>query len=86
MAHDSGHRRLLTAGTVIEALGGTTAVARLTGRSVSQISNMKGAGKFAPALFLVMTTALAANGATAPASLWRQVEPRRPRVLRSVES
>lgn len=72
-------RELTSAGDVIEALGGPTAVARLTDRQASQVvSNWKTANSFPPNTFLVLTTALRERGLRAPAALWRMVEPSSP--------
>lgn len=66
---------LETVDSVIEALGGSMAVVRLTGRSRQAVTNWRAAGAFSSATFLVMTTALAATGRRASPRLWRMDEP-----------
>jgi hypothetical protein len=66
---------LSTTDVVIDALGGTTAVARLTGRkSPSAAANWRACRYFPPNTYLAMTMALAARGHSAPAWLWRMEE------------
>jgi hypothetical protein len=60
---------------VIDALGGTNAVAGLTGRGAPGVSNWRVRGYFPPRTYLAMTQALMAKGLVAPAWLWEQ-EPR----------
>ena len=70
-------RRILRqAGTVIDALGGTFAVARLTDKSPQEISNARTRNRLPPSTVLVMREELAARGYFAPASLWGALEPR----------
>lgn len=64
---------------IINRLGGTFEVARLTGSLPSAVSNWKTVGHFPPALFLVIGQALARLGYKAPPSLWRIQAPRRRR-------
>lgn len=59
---------------VIEALGGTDAVAKLTGRKYGAAFNWRSFETFPPDTFLVLTKALEDLGHTAPPSLWRMVE------------
>jgi hypothetical protein len=66
---------LKTTGEVMAALGGTTAVARLTNRKVTAASNWQSFDKFPANTFVVMTEALRRIGKRAPASLWGMVEP-----------
>jgi len=61
---------------VIKALGGITAVARLTDRQYNAAQNWKGFATFPPDTYVVMIAALAARGHTAPPSLWRMVTTR----------
>lgn len=61
---------LLTASDVIDALGGTSKVARLTGRSMQAVSNWRERGAFPAETFLLLGDALGKAGRTAPASLW----------------
>lgn len=56
---------------VVKALGGTSAVARLTGRKPQNVSNWKASGHFPPNTFTTLTKALEDRGCTAPPSLWR---------------
>lgn len=64
---------LTTTIDVIKALGGTEAVAKLTGRKYSAAFNWRKFETFPPDTFLVMTKALADAGHTAPPTLWRMV-------------
>ena len=59
---------------VITELGGIAAVAKLTGRGTTAVHNWVAVGRFSARVFLVMTKALAREGATAPAALWGQEE------------
>ena len=65
---------------VIEALGGVRAVADLTNRTYQAAHNWKRFKTFPPDTYLVMKAKLDEIGATAPASLWRMVKPRRLRL------
>lgn len=65
----------MTTGDVIDALGGTAAVARLLGRSMTVVSNWKAGGCFPSNTYVVFQGALAQAGRSAPDSLWRMVEP-----------
>ncbi len=66
--------QLTSTTAVIEALGGTDAVARLTGRKYSAAFNWRSFETFPPDTFLVMAKALRDGGFEAPPSLWRMVE------------
>jgi len=66
--------RLSSTTEVMDALGGTSAVAKLTGRKVSAASNWHSFAAFPANTFLVMQAALGAKGLEAPASLWGMVE------------
>lgn len=57
-------------GSVIDALGGTAAVARITGRTPQAVSNWRGRLTFPADTFLILSGALTLAGKTAPASLW----------------
>lgn len=57
---------------IIDVLGGTAEVARLTGRPQAQVSRWKRWGRFPPQCYLAMTGALAAKGHIAEPSLWGQ--------------
>lgn len=65
---------LSTAADVFDKLGGVRPVAEMTGRTYDAAWNWKRFGRFPPNTYSVMTTALASNGCTAPASLWGMVE------------
>lgn len=67
--------KLTTTRDVMEKLGDTAAVARMTGRKLSAASNWKNFDAFPPDTFLVMQTELRRLGIEAPASLWGMVEP-----------
>lgn len=60
---------LITANEVMAALGGTKAVANLTGRKYSAAQNWRDS-QFPANTYFVMSGALAAQGKTAPPSLW----------------
>lgn len=71
---------LLSTDDVIEALGGTQAVARLTGRGDTAPYNWRYHARFPPNTYLALITALAARGLHAPAWLWgMEPRPRRAR-------
>ena len=65
--------RINTADEVIDAAGGTTAVARLFGIDVRVVSNWRKRG-LPPETFLVFQGVLAKRRKKAPPSLWRQRE------------
>lgn len=65
-------RTLSTTSEVIDALGGTAEVARLTGRKLNAASNWHQFQTFPPDTFLTMQEALSDIGIKAPAWLWRQ--------------
>lgn len=65
---------LSTTVDVIEALGGTSVVAELTGRTYPAAFNWRRFDKFPANTFVVMNRALAAKGKSAPASLWGMAE------------
>ncbi len=60
--------------SVIEALGGTDSVAKLTGRKYSAAFNWRSFDTFPPDTFVIMQGALRDAGHDAPVSLWRMVE------------
>jgi hypothetical protein len=61
---------LHTATDVIQALGGSTAVSRLTGRRISAVSNWKSFQRFPANTFIIMKDALRERGLGAPDWLW----------------
>ena len=66
---------LCTLSDVIDALGGNTAVARLTGSTLQAVSNWTQFGRFPAKTFLVMANALRRKRKTADAGLWGMLEP-----------
>jgi hypothetical protein len=70
-------RNLRTAGDVIDALGGTAATARLTGRKDQHVSNWRAAGKLPAKTFLSLSGELETRGLNASPSLWGIKEPER---------
>ena len=61
---------------VVDALGGVSEVARITGARPSTISAWQARlGHFPPKTYVVMTAALAARGSCAPQALWKMIEP-----------
>lgn len=69
-------RELTTTAEVIDALGGVSPVAALTGRKYGAAFNWKGFAKFPADTFLVLQDALRARGMTAPSSLWGMIPAR----------
>ena len=70
---DGSMSELQSAPAVIEALGGLSAVAALTGSGYKAVANWKSFGAFPPRTYVIMTTALNERGLKAPASLWGMV-------------
>jgi hypothetical protein len=68
------HELLNTVDGVVEALGGTGAVARLTKRTDSAVSNWRKVGKFPSSTIFMITGALEQIGFTAPPKLFRVSE------------
>lgn len=64
-----------TTSAVIDALGGTAAVARLTGRSMQAVSNWRERGFFPAASFGPINQALSDLGRTVALTLWRSIPP-----------
>jgi hypothetical protein len=64
---------LQTTSEVIQALGGTAKVAKLTGRSMQAVSNWKDRGFFTASVYLAITDALARENMCANPALWRSV-------------
>jgi hypothetical protein len=76
---------------VIEALGGNTAVAALTGRQPSAVSNWHGADHFPSNTFVLMGRKLQALGIEAPDWLWdmgprAHRKPRRAKIVATIEA
>ena len=65
------YETLQTASEIIDALGGNGQVAELTLSRPNAVSNWRAFNSFPPNTYIVMTSALAQIGKTAPASLWR---------------
>jgi hypothetical protein len=63
-------KRLNTTSEVIDALGGTTAFARLSGKKAQHVTNWRASGRFPAELFLVHSRILGENAIEAPVSLW----------------
>lgn len=69
-------KQINSADEVIEALGGTGAVARLFGVDDRVVSNWRRADRgLPPYTFVTLTKALASEGYVAPQALWRMWEP-----------
>lgn len=66
---------LSTTVDVIEELGGTSAVASLTGRTYNAAFNWRSFSRFPSNTYIVMSRELQRRGKQAPASLWGMVEP-----------
>ena len=61
---------LTTTSEVMDALGGNTVVAELTGSKIKAVWNWRGFETFPSNTYVAMTNALLAKGKTAPDSLW----------------
>lgn len=68
-------QQLSTTREVMEELGGTSAVAKLTGRTYAAAFNWLDFKTFPANTYVALTAALAERGKTAPASLWGMVDP-----------
>lgn len=66
---------LLTTSDVIEKLGGLNAVAAITGRGYTAVSNWKARETFPPDTYLALQSALQAKDYEAPPRLWRMDAP-----------
>lgn len=66
-------RELQTANDVIAALGGPTAIGRLTGRSTQAAWNWTQTGRLPADTYLVVSKALELKALTAPIALWGMV-------------
>lgn len=67
-------KKLTNAGLVIDALGGTAAVAKLTNSKPTAVSNWRERG-LPPDTFVVLTSALMTVGCWAPLALWGMQPP-----------
>lgn len=63
-------RDLQTAGEVIDALGGTTATAEITGRKAQHVSNWRASHRLPANTFFILRDELAKAGKTARPELW----------------
>jgi hypothetical protein len=66
-------QELPNASAVIDALGGTVAVATFTGRRKQQVSSWRKSNSLPSKLYPLMRDALAEGGFTAPSELWGMV-------------
>lgn len=71
-------RRLKTASEVIDEIG-SDRLRELTGRKSQHITNWRASGFLPHDFFLIMTEELAERECTAPAALWRIIEPKKSR-------
>jgi hypothetical protein len=62
---------------VIEALGGTKAVAEMTGRTYNAAANWRVFNRFPANTFVLMQTELVKRGLSAPVALWGMAEAER---------
>ena len=65
---------LTTLSEVIDALGGPSAVAKLTGTKLPAVSNWQQFGRFPAKTYLVMSNALKLHGKVASSALWGMKE------------
>ena len=65
---------MTTTTDIIDALGGTHAVARLTSSSPTAVSNWKATGVFPSNTYLLLKQELVRCGITAPDNLWSMRE------------
>lgn len=72
LVYSVGMTTLRTTIEIIEQLGGTAEVARLTGKRPQHVSLWKKQNRFPPDTYLVMSQALEARGHRASVSLWGQ--------------
>lgn len=66
---------LQTATEVIDALGGTSATARLTHRKPQHVTNWRSSGRLPADTFLILSRALEQRGKFARPQLWGIAEP-----------
>jgi len=69
---DKQLKTLTTVNRVIRQLGGTAAVARLTGCGVTAVCNWRARGRFPTRFYALMTGELCARGFIARPQLWGQ--------------
>lgn len=67
-------KKIESAEEVVTALGGTHAVAKLTGRGVTAVCNWRARKIFPSNMYATMSDALRRGGHEAPRSLWRMTE------------
>lgn len=65
---------LQTASAVIDALGGTAATARLTGRKAQHVTNWRAANRLPANTYIVLNEALTERGLNASPKVWGMVE------------
>lgn len=65
---------LRTMGDIIDALGGPSAVAKLTNSTLPAVSNWQQFGRFPAKTYVVMVNALKRRRKSAHASLWGMTE------------
>jgi hypothetical protein len=68
-------QELSTTSEVLDALGGNSAVAEITGSTTKAVWNWRGFETFPSNTYVAMIGALHAIGKTAPASLWGMKAP-----------
>ena len=68
-------KHLVHTSEIIDALGGTLAVAAMTQSTRPAVQNWRSFDVFPSKTYLVLTTALAAKGITAPYALWGMIDP-----------
>lgn len=68
-------REIATIDDVIDQLGGTSAVARLTGRPAQAVSNWRRRGKAPPEAYLIISRALSERGLSVPLHVLGMDEP-----------
>ena len=66
--------QLNTTSDVMDALGGNASVAEMTGRTPKAVSNWRKFTAFPSNTFVILKSALALRGHTAPDALWNMTE------------
>jgi hypothetical protein len=74
MEHFDTASKLSSADEVIDALGGTVAVARLSGRSKQAVSSWRSNKRLPSNSYLLLSAALRERNLSAPAALWNMTE------------